>query len=126
MRTYIFLIITAALLLGFAVYSFNRLNGSASQISMGLEDVHQALLAERLEEAGELCGRSHEEWRREEGFLSCVIDHAVLHEINISFVRLAQYLRREQAAEAEIEIKTLQYLLWRLPGAERLRWRNIF
>jgi len=126
MRVYVFLIITMAILAGFAVYSFCRLSSSASQVSGRLEGVYQAVLAEKLDEAKELCERGHEEWRRNEGFLSCIVDHAVLHEIGISFIRLTQYLERDQAKEAEIEIKTMQYLLYLLPKAERLSWQNVF
>lgn len=126
MRVYVFLFITAAILLGFAVYSFCRLSSSASQVSDHLEGIYQAVLADNMGEAKELCEQGYEEWQQNENFLSCVIDHAVLHEINISFVRLTQYLEQDQGKETEVEIKTLQYLLYRLPRAERLRWQNIF
>ncbi|NLP45006.1 MAG: DUF4363 family protein [Peptococcaceae bacterium] len=122
---------TAIILLGFVILIGSSLlinhwiNYTSVNILIELEHVEELLDSKKFEEAQVKIGNTYKYWLEIKNWYAIVLNHNTLKSIEISYLRLQQYINYQDTSLAHAELKTLQLLLKDIPESESFKIYNI-
>lgn len=126
MKIYIFLIITALIVVGFTIWDVSFLSTSSQNVIQELEITNQALQAEDWEAAHASYQDVQDKWEEYNHIWPMLIEHREITDIEISFEKMNVLMEQEDMKQAIRECANLKYLLNHVARNEKINLENIF
>lgn len=124
-RLYIYLAITAILLLGACIGSYCYLKISADSVINVISQVETAVLADDWQQADEKFQNAQAIWNNHKNFWQCFLLHQEIDNIEISFKQLQGFLETRDTAQSLSSLYELSYSIDHVPDTERISFYNI-
>ena len=124
-RLYIYLAITAILLLGACIGSYCYLKISANSVLDTISQIETDVLADDWQQAGEEYHNARHIWNSHKNFWQCFLIHQEIDDIERSFMQLQGFLETQDTAQSLSSLYELSYSIDHVPDTERISFYNI-
>ncbi len=125
MKTLLVIALVLLILLAGCVISVRYIVNSAQGIISLVDEVADAIDAERWPEAGQAFVRAQAAWTEVEKHWKIIINHDDMRDIQLGFVHLSVALAHQDQWQAIKELRTLRYYLNHVPESERVEIGNV-
>lgn len=124
-RLYIYLSITALLLLGVCLGSYFYLVSSADRVLDIIPEIEEAVEEGDWAEANEEFDEAKDIWDKHKNIWQCFLVHQEIDDIESAFMKLQGYIETESTEESLSSLYDLAYSIDHVPDTERISIYNI-
>lgn len=125
MRIYVAVVVTLLLVLTVGFATLDKLNTTANDLVNDFGGLEEAIATGNWAAAGHDVEKLARKWNEHKDWWAIVIDHQEIDNIEMSLVRIGQYIRMQDPALAAGELAVLKQMLKHIPEKERVNLKNI-
>ncbi|MEA4901093.1 DUF4363 family protein [Desulfitobacterium sp.] len=125
MRSYLIIITIIVLLAGGSFWGNNYINTSTQKLVVFVESADEQIDQHDWEQAHRQLNNLQQAWNETKDVWSVLVNHQEIDTIDITIVRLSEYIQAQNAVLASGEIATLQLLFEHIADAEIFNLKNI-
>jgi len=125
MKIYLYLIITALVVVGFSIWGVFFLSTSSEDVIQELETTNQALEIENWQVAQNSYQQVQEKWDHYNHIWPMLIEHREITDIEVSFEKMNVLMEQKDLELAIRECANLEYLLNHVARNEKINFQNI-
>lgn len=126
MRIPITIAILLILLLGGSYASSRFIEATTLTLDTQLDTVEQAISDQKWEVSLDALNKAQQRWDKSKSWLTILLDHQELDDIDVSIERLNKYIEAQSLALSLGELSTLRLQVGHISDSEQLTVRNIF
>ncbi|TYO96010.1 DUF4363 family protein [Desulfallas thermosapovorans] len=125
MRIYVAVVVVLVLVLAVSFAALDKLNSSAKDLVEDFSGLEEAIATGNWAAAGRDVEKLAKKWSGHKDWWAIVIDHQEIDNIEMSLIRIGQYIRMQDRALAAGELAVLKKMLEHIPEKEKVNLKNI-
>ncbi|MBZ4687534.1 MAG: hypothetical protein PWQ96_913 [Clostridia bacterium] len=125
MKLYGTLIFLVVLIVAFGIFTSNFLTETTKDITSNFDNVYTAINNENWKLAQQQIAHSEKLWNKHKKWWTVFIDHQEIDNIDMSFVRIGEYIKYHNKALSSGELVVLKQSFEHIPEKEVVNLKNI-
>lgn len=125
MRIYVAVVVVLLLVLAVSFATLDKLNSTAKELVEDFDGLEEAIATGNWAAAGHDVEELARKWNQHKDWWAIVIDHREIDNIEMSLIRIGQYICMQDRALAAGELAVLKQLLEHIPEKEKVNLKNI-
>ncbi len=125
MRSTIGIVLGFAVLIGGSLYISGIIESASENIQAQLDQAETMIYSQEWDQAADIVSQAYQSWQPLKKWWALVLNHSTLNNIEISYLRVQQYVLNKEAAHTLAELETLKLLLNDIPESQTIRIYNI-
>jgi len=125
MKLYGTLIFLVVLIVAFGIFTSNFLTETTKDITSNFDNVYTAINNENWKLAQQQIAHSEKLWNKHKKWWTVFIDHQEIDNIDMSFVRIGEYIKYHNKALSSGELVVLKQSFEHIPEKEAVNLKNI-
>ncbi|HHV65813.1 MAG TPA: DUF4363 family protein [Peptococcaceae bacterium] len=125
MRSTIAILVGFAILVGSSIFINYKIDDTSEDIRAQLIQAEFDLRANNWDTALEKINQTYEQWSKAKNWWAMLLNHSTINSIDISYLRLQQFVGNQDLTLSLAELKVLLLLLEDVPKSETVRLKNI-
>lgn len=126
MKSVLIILITLGLILGAGYFTISEVSGTAKVLMSHCIHIRSGIEKDHWEEAQTQLKEFNNLWKDAKSIWTVLINHKEIDTIDITLVRIEEYLKTKEKGLALGEVSVLEYLIKHIPSQERVTLENIF